>query len=55
MRQQSYGYKQGEIQYSAQWSARTETSTRNLGDSVFRSGAINEHVLIIWPLAIRCP
>jgi hypothetical protein len=29
------------------------TSTRNLGVSVFEFGAINEHVLIVRPLATR--
>jgi hypothetical protein len=53
--QQSYRYKEWEIQYSAQWSVGTETSTRNLGVSVFSSSAINEHVLIVHPLATRSP
>jgi hypothetical protein len=53
MRQQSYGYNEGEIQYLEQWSIRTETSIRNLWVSIFRSGAVNEHVLIVCPLTTR--
>jgi hypothetical protein len=33
--------------------SRDQTSTRELGISVFRYGAINEHVLIVHPLATR--
>jgi hypothetical protein len=32
---------------------RDRTSTRNLGVSIFRSGAINENVLIVCPLTTR--